>query len=376
MAAWLGAAALAGGQDLGERATADTAASVRFVVEPGGHVEPMLVVDAAGGVDLTHGVVLLVRPVAYVGNDRWNAKLYQALLRIERGDAIRWRVDSGYIASPIGIATFDARPDVNPTLVPPFVHGAALGALETGVPPVQLLAPAYPLGMHLAASTPRWDARVAVTESSAARSGGAFLNDGPARAPQLTVGGGLTASPGLRVGAAWSAGSYAQPSETADRRARGASFTNLEVDWTGGYGRVYGEWVRGSFERAGARGIANAFSVTGVRTLTPRWFVASRLQSVRSPRPLEDDSGDSGGYVHHDYGYAGAYAADQSGDPYGGGQEYVPATRRGWSSEATLAFRVSPELTLRAGYIGYRPTGGISWQHEGGLSITWARRWR
>lgn len=364
----IGSALPAAGQDERERATADTAAAVRLVVGPGGHVEPTLVIDAAGAVDLSHGAVLIVRPVAYGGDEHWDAKLYQALVRVERGDQVRWRVDGGYITPPIGIASFDSRPDVNPTLLPPFVHGAGVGSIEAGVPPVQLVSPTYPLGVQAAASATRWDARVAVTDSSAARARGAFTRNGPARAPQLTVGAGLTPTPGLRIGAAWSAGRYAQASEAFDRRAREASFANVEFDWSGGHGRVYGEWLRGSFERAGDRGIARAFTITGVRTLTARLFAVSRLQSIRPPSLLRGST--QADYVHGDGN------ADSSG-PYDGGYEHhLTSNRRGWSSEATLGIRLSPELTLRAGYIGYRPTSGISWEHEGGISITWARRWR
>jgi hypothetical protein len=367
----LSSALPAAGQDERDRATVDAVAAFRLVGDADGHIEPRLVMDAAGAVDLSHCAVLMVRPVIYGGDERWDAKLYQAFVRIERGDHVRWRVDGGYITPPIGIATFDARPDVNPTLLPPSVYGAALGSIEAGGPAVQLLSPMYPLGAQVSASASRWDGRVAFTDSSAARARGAFMSDAPPRAPQLTVGGGFTPTPGFRVGGAWSAGRYARASETPDGAARDARVANVEFDWSGGYGRVYGEWVRGSFERAGQRGIAHAFTITGVRTLTPRWFVASRVQSVRPPGLLHDSA--EGGYVHHDYQYA-----DPS-TPYDGGYEehgYGTSNRPGWSSEATVGIRLSPELTLRAGYIGYQPTGGIVWEHEGGISITWARRWK
>jgi hypothetical protein len=367
----IGSASPAAGQDERERAAVDTVAAVRLVVEADGHIEPRLVIDAAGAVDLSHGAVLIVRPVAYGGDDRWDAKLYQAFVRVERANDVRWRVDGGYITPPIGIATFDARSDVNPTLLPPFVYGAAVGSIEAGVPAVQLLSPMYPLGVQAGASASRWDARVALTDSSAARARGALMSAAPARAPQLTLGAGLTPMTGLRVGAAWSAGRYAQPSETRDRSARGARFANVEFDWSGGHGRVYGEWLRGSFERAGARGIAHAFTITGVRTLTPRWFVASRLQSVRPPSLLAGPAED--GYVHDGSGYADSSAhEDESYEEH----EYGSSLHPGWSSEATVGVRLSPELTLRGGYIGYRPTVGTSWEHGGGVSITWARRWR
>jgi hypothetical protein len=356
------------------RSTAESVISVRVVADGEGHVTPATFVDASGAVAL-RGFTLVVRPVLYRAGGDWTGSLYQALARIDGGSRIGWRIEAGYLAPPLGLASFDSRADVNPTVLTSFAYAAALPSFEVGVPAARLLSSAYPLGAQLSASTAHWDGRVAVTDSSAARARGAFVRDAPARSAEWTIAGGITPVVGLRVGGGWSSGAYAQPSETSDHRRRQASFTNLEFDWSGGYGRVYGEWLRGSFERHGAArdAVARAVTVTAVRTLTPRWFAASRVRATTSPMlttPSDEppDEYPEEGDTHEGY---------DSEPDVGLISDAWPADRavRQWRAEGTLGFRLTPELTGRAGYIGVGLPGTAAWSHGAGVSLTWARRW-
>src|SRR5207253_3855919 len=96
----------------------------------------------------------------------WDKALYQAGVRYERPGPIAARVDAGYILSPIGLGLFDARPNLNPTIVPHLTYLVPMLPFDPAAPRVEAVAASYPLGAQLTMSTNRWDARAAVVNSA------------------------------------------------------------------------------------------------------------------------------------------------------------------------------------------------------------------
>jgi hypothetical protein len=83
--------------------------------------------------------------------------------------------------------------------------------------------------------------------------------------------------------------------------------------------------------------------VEAVRTLTPRWFAAARVNRASSP----------------------AFVSPE-----------LSVRRAATSGELTLGYRVSPEVTLRAGYQASQWYGAPRQERALALSAVWARRWR
>jgi hypothetical protein len=108
-----------------------------------------------------------------------------------------------------------------------------------------------------------------------------------------------------------------------------------------GFTRVTGEWIVDRFETASDPAISRGYTVLAVRTLSPRVFVAGRTSRVSTP-------------------------------------VYTPAgrvRRSAVGADATLGYRVTPEVTLRAGYQGVRGYGVPDWEHAVATSIVWSKRW-
>jgi hypothetical protein len=202
----------------------------------------------------------------------------------------------------------------------------------------------------LSVSGRRWDARAGITDSTPARYRKVFAGGAPTSMAQLVAGGGLTPWPGLRVGGAIANGRYRSASDRDYYGAAGQGtpltdasvlVTNLEVEWSYAYTRVSGEWVRDRFETDGMPAISRAFYVQGVQTLSPRTFAAARV--TRASTPVTTASG--------------------------------PARWTRVSTELTGGYRLTPDLTLRAGYEGERRFGQADWNHAAVASVVWARRW-
>ena len=79
----------------------------------------------------------------------------------------------------------------------------------------------------------------------------------------------------------------------------------------------------------------------GRQTLAPRWFVAGRVERMASPLVL----------------------------PTGVRQQ------RFSSAEEVLGYRLTPELTLRAGHRARRGFGRPDFDHQVAVFIVWWRRW-
>jgi len=73
-------------------------------------------------------------------------------------------------------------------------------------------------------------------------------------------------------------------------------------------------------------------------------------------------AGHGAGYVH-----AAGLPQKAAWTDLGGGDAF--------SVQAVVGFRVNSEITLRAGYVGYRAFGSDQVGHGAACSIVWAHRW-
>jgi hypothetical protein len=143
-------------------------------------------------------------------------------------------------------------------------------------------------------------------------------------------------------------GSYGAPYATNGIIAKGtelpdafATVYNLEGEYAIGYTRITGELVVDRFETMISPAVSRGFNLLGVRTLSPRWFVAGR--TVRASTPV----------------LTGATAG----------------RRIAKSAEATLGYRLNRTITFRAAYQGSTSFSRPTWQHAIALSTVWSQRW-
>ena len=243
--------------------------------------EGSAVIDVSAAWRVASRVQVSFRPVISRGLDgAWKTNVYQAAMRYDRPGRVRLRFEGGYLPSPIGILPLESRADQNPMVTSAQNYDAWLPFFERGTPWVQLTSGLYPLAAQVTAAGERWDLRGAVLGSSTARTRPLTGEDKPPAAPQLAVGGGVTPFIGLRLGASFERGVYARASELAvpSTGDRHATIVGLDADYSVGFTRVYADWIQGVFDRATGSTTGRALTVTGVRTLSPRWYVAARLQ--------------------------------------------------------------------------------------------------
>jgi hypothetical protein len=336
-------AAAANAQDVTGRVAMEAVVSASVSSADKG--DPFLIFDSVNTISVGRGWDVVARPWAkrMPGGD-WGAEMYQLQLRYTSSTRIPVRVDAGIISSPLGLATLELKADRNPTIGAPFYYFVPLPSFDGQFDHVTLMSGGYPLGAIVSASGARWDVRGGVTDSSPARQRNVFGADRAPAASQIVVGGGVTPTTGLRVGAAFARGQYRSPavSQTglATHGARATVFT-VEGEYAIGYTRISGEWIVDRFETTIAPAVARGFNLEAVQTLTPRWFAAGRTVHATSP-------------VLKGYGL-GRHAAT--------------------SAEATLGYRITPAFTVRGGYQGssslYRPT----WEHALAVSAVWSQRW-
>jgi hypothetical protein len=312
----------------------------------GGAERPNIIIDLSAAVRLGEGWQFYVRPwLRQPRIDDWDKRIYQAAVRYERSGRVAARVDVGYIASPIGLGMLDASPGINPTIMLHVPYFTPLPVFDPPAPRVQAIASTYPLGAQLTASSDRWDARVAVVNSAPTR---IHTIGGPPRrsTPVIVAGAGVTPTVGLRFGIALARGAYATRTEVQgpSPRDRDLTMVAIESEYAFGYTRLTGELVRDAFIGPSGTGVAYAWFVQGHHTLSPRWFAAFRQNGVSAP-PL------------------------QTG--------IVVGTRTVLRAlEATLGFRVTPEVTVRGSYFTLKPFLSRNLDHQVGASVVWARRWR
>jgi hypothetical protein len=308
--------------------------------------DPFVVLDGTATVRLTSNVDVIIRPYfrRLPGGD-WSKEMYQLQVRYQPSTRLPVRIDAGIISSPLGIIALEMRPDRNPIIGTPSYYFSPLPSFDGRFDRVQLLSGGYPLGAVASSSGRRWDARAGVTDGTPARNRKMMSTARPPAEPQFVAGGGVTPVDGLRIGAGFAHGVYRErtASGSAIPQINDACATvfNLEGEYAVGYTRIAGEWIMDSFETASAPAVARGYLLEAARTLAPRWYVAARTTRASTP----------------------VFAAG------------VRVRRSGGTADATIGYRVTPEMTLKAGYQGSRTYARQDWDHAAAVSIVWAQRW-
>jgi len=345
-------------EQISDRVSAETVAGVSMFSN---WSQPSVIFDGTATVRISDHAVGLVRPWVMQRSDgSWTAEWYQLQVRVEPATRIPLRIDAGVIPSPLGLATLQLRPDLNPTVSPPLYYFMPLPRFDATFDALQAISGGYPLGAIVSTSGARWDARGGITNATPALAREELKDNQPPGMAQLVLGGGVTPMPGLRFGGGFSHGRYREQRSVRLQSQSGytssttavvapvvfpaadATVTNVEAEYAYGHTRVQGEWVWDRFETTTAPATATAFFVQAAQTFTPRWFGAARLTSIDAPTS--------------------------------------PATpndhTRASVVEANAGYRLTRELTLRGGYYGQRYFYDAPWDNRLCASIVWARLWR
>ena len=308
---------------------------------------PNIVVDVTAVVRVADGWIIYVRPwFRQPRTSEWDKEIYQAAIQYQRPGPVATRVDAGYIASPIGLGMMDTRPGINPMIAPHLSYVTPMPVFDPTAPRARPLASSYPLGTQVTVSTTRWDARGALIGAAPTRSY-VLTGGGNARGtPVVVAGAGVTPTPGLRLGASMAHGAHATRNElttTAFGDDRRTTLLAIEGEYAFGYTKFAGEFTRNRLDSHVGTETAYAWFVQGMRTLTPRTFVAGRQEGTSAP-PLRTG--------------------------------VVPGRRTTFqTTEATFGYRVIPQVTVRASYMARKPFTRDSRDHQAGFSVVWAQRW-
>lgn len=306
--------------------------------------------DVFGAVRIAEGIEFVAREVISrrTFDGAWQHQVYQLGLRYERrgstAKSVGLRLEVGQMPSPIGIAMLENRADLNPVVSQHSAYYLPLPRVDPEIPRAFLIAGAYPFGAQMTVSSGKWDARVAVIDSSPVRGRSMIGGNKPPRLLNSVTGVGFTPRVGLRLGAGFAYGPYASVAEVADRTRgdREARLIQAEGEWSFGYTRIVGEWVRGVLETARADARTSGGWLELTQTLSPRVFVASRLdtQHIDYQRAVFDD------FVRQRY------------DRF----------------ETVVGVRLTPDLTLRGGYLGRNGYVVSHWDDQVIGSIVWQRK--
>jgi hypothetical protein len=321
----------------------DTAAALEQIADFSGNHLTGLSVDAVVSIGRP-GFEAIVWPIAQrLSSGQWNRDLWIASVRYERPGPVGVRVDAGLIPSPVGLANVTLRrPHQNPTIAQPSSLFSALPPLELRGPRPNLLGAVYPFGAQLTVSRAAWDARAAVVDTSPLRRRRIFSRANPPRFTNVTVGGGVTPFVGLRVGASVTHGGWLRAGESpAVTTDQDATIVTVETEFSFAHTKLAGEWVRDSIRTTLGTRVASGWWVQGHQTLTPRWFVAGRVERIAAPLVLP------------------ASVTDQ----------------RLNGVEEVVGYRVTPEITVRLGHRARRGFGLPGYSHQASVQLVWWRRW-
>jgi hypothetical protein len=323
--------------------TLDTSADVDRSIDANGATTTGAIFDAYIAARLSRGFEIVTRPwTQRQASGEWNRQVWLAALRYEHKGAIGVRVESGLITSPVGLANLSLRPHLNPTVAQPSSLFQALPAPEPGSPRLTLLGAVYPLGVSTTVSATHWDARAAVIDTSPMRARRTFGDANPPRLTNVVVGGGVTPFVGMRVGGSVTRGAWRRADEVPlSESDRMATLVTVEAELSFRYTKLAGEWVRDSLETTTGHAVESGWYVQGQQTLTPRWFLAARVERMNGPASA-----------------------------------LVPGPRQTFAgAEETVGFRITPEVTLRASYRARRLFSQTNFSHQAMASVVWARRW-
>jgi hypothetical protein len=303
--------------------------------------------DVFAAVRVAEGLDVVVRPVASrkAFDGAWQTQMYQLGVRYEaRGrskEDLGVRLELGQMQSPIGAALLENRADLNPVISQHSAYYLPLPRVDPEIPRTFLIAGMYPFGAQATVSAARWDTRVALLDSSPVRGRPFFGDAKPPRLLNFVAGAGVTPRVGLRFGVAVARGPYASVNEVVDRSRgdRDAGMIQLEGEWSFGYTRIVGEWVRSALETARADAHAHGGWVEVTQTLNPHLFVAGRLD-------------------HQQFTYQTPTTESFSRQQYD-------------RAEGIVGVRLTPDLTLRAGYLGRKGYVVSHWDDQVIASIVW-----
>jgi hypothetical protein len=323
-------------------AAADAAADSTVTRKPTGWV------DVFGAVRIADGLDVVARPVvarrAFDGD--WDLQMYELGVRVERGTDTAVRLNLGWQPSPVGQFLLENRPDLNPVVSLNSAYYLPVPNFERATPREFLIGASYPLAATLTVSRRRWDARASLMDRSPLRSTALFGDAPVAQRPNVAIGGGVTPRIGLRVGAAYAQGAYASAAEVpvaagGDRQGR---LVQGEAEWSWGHTKVNGEYVYSTYETPQGDAVAQGGWVEAKHTVSPRWFVAGRVD-------------------HQWLRWTRETTLQRTSEAY---------TR----AEGLVGYRVSPSLTLRGGYLGRKGYVVFHWDDQLIGSVVWALKVR
>jgi len=314
---------------------------------------PQVIVDIIGTAQLGKGWQLYARPWFRQARPTtptgtrpdWDVQMYQASLRYERAGRVSLRVDTGYIASPIGLGLFDTNPKANPTISGHSSYFVPMLPFDTGGPRVPAIASTYPFGSLLSVSADRWDARAAVVNSSPVRISIPGVSTNPRATPVFEGGAGISPAIGFRLGISFARGAYATSAELSPQAVPGdrdLRMIGVEGEYAIRYTKVSGEVIHDTFVQPGGDRTAYAWFVQATQTLTPRWFVSARHEGTTAP---------------------------VAGNSLGTASQPRMST-----GELTAGFRASRDVIVKASYYARQPYGRPDRDHQGGLSVVWQHR--
>jgi hypothetical protein len=309
--------------------------------------------DVFAAVRIGEGLDLVARPVISrrTFDGSWQNQMYQLGLRYEhaaaRSGALGLRLEVGQLPSPIGIGMLENRADANPVVSQHSAYYLPLPRVDRDIPRAFLIAGAYPFGAQATVSARWWDARVAAIDSSPMRGRNMMGSNKPPRLLNVVGGFGVTPRVGLRLGAAVARGAYASVNEVTDRTRgdRDGTMVQVEGEWSFGYTKIVGEWIRSVMETARADAHVSGFWIESTQTLSPRLFIAGRAD-----------------VQHFDYQRPQSSAAP------------VFERQRYDRYEAIAGFRLTRDLTLRGGYLVRKGYVVFHWDDQVIGSIVWQRK--
>jgi hypothetical protein len=243
------------------------------------------------------------------------------------------------IPPPVGLANLALRPHQNPTIALPSSLFQTLPSLEPQAPRATLLGPMYPYGASVTLSGGRWDGRAAVVDTSPLRSRRVFGAGNPPRFVNVVLGGGVTPVVGLRVGASITRGGWLKGGESPGlAEDRDATVLTAESEFSIRHTTLLGEWAQDRIDTGRGTVIASGWFVQGQQTLSPRWFAAGRVERMSAPVLAEPRQHFTG-------------------------------------VETTIGYRLTSEVTLRAGHRVRRRFGVTALDNQATVSLVWWRRW-
>jgi len=326
------------------RIAIDSDASIDHSVDESGNTTTNFIVDAVGSIRLSKRFEALTRPyLQRSASGEWNWQVWVAEVRYERPGAVGVRVDAGLIPSPVGYANLLLRPHLNPTIAQPASLFQPLPQVQAAGPRATLLGAVYANGASVTVSGRHWDARTAIIDTSPLRTRRTFYNDNPPHFANVIAGVGITPFVGLRVGATVTHGGWQRAGESpVITRDRDATIVNIESEFSYRYTQIAGEWTRDVLQTSIDREIASGWFIQARQTLAPRWFVAGRVERM--------DAG----------------AATVTG---------LRIPQRLIGVEEVVGFRVTPEITIRAGHRARETFGRNDFVQNGEVSVVWSKRW-